>query len=258
MDLGLGTATALVTAGGGGIGLAIALALRDEGARVWVVDRDLPSPSDARELSPIALDLLQPGAAHEAIEQIVAAEGRIDVLVNCMGGPSGDDRGFLAQDDEAWRRTIDRNLMVAVRATRAAIPHMLDAGGGAIVNVASDLARQPDPRFVDYAAAKAALLSLSKSLSVEFGPTIRVNAVSPGPTRTPGFVQHFYDHVGPANGVTGEEAIRRYVHEERAMPSARLGTVEEVAATVVFAASGIASQMTGTEIVVDGGVRKSS
>ena len=93
--------------------------------------------------------------------------------------------------------------MVAVRASRAAIPHMLQAGSGAIVNVASDLARQPDPRFVDYAAAKAALLSLSKSLSVEFGPAIRVNAVSPGPTRTPGFVQHFFDHVGPATGVNG-------------------------------------------------------
>ncbi|MCW2984280.1 MAG: putative oxidoreductase [Conexibacter sp.] len=258
MDLGLGTATALVTAGGGGIGLAIALALAAEGARVWVVDRDLPSPGDARPLSAIAVDLLQPDAARGAVEEVVASAGRIDVLVNCMGGPSGDDRGFLAQDDEAWQRTIDRNLLVAVRASRAAIPHMLAAGGGAIVNVASDLARQPDPRFVDYAAAKAALLSLSKSLSVEFGPTIRVNAVSPGPTRTPGFVQHFFDHVGPANGVNGEEAIRRYVEVERAMPSGRLGTVEEVAAAVAFVASGVASQITGTEIVVDGGVRKGS
>jgi NAD(P)-dependent dehydrogenase (short-subunit alcohol dehydrogenase family) len=256
MDLGLDGATALVTAGGAGIGHAVAVALAAEGARAWVVDRDRPNHGHSCQIQALALDLLQPDAPDRAIAEVVTANGRIDILVNCMGGPSGDDRGFLSQDDEAWRRTLDRNLMVAVRASRAAIPHMLRAGSGTIVNVASDLARQPDPRFVDYAAAKAALLSLSKSLSVEFGPAIRVNAVSPGPTRTPGFVQHFFDHVGPATGVNGEEAIRRYVDDERAMPSGRLGTPEEVAAAVVFAASGVAGQMTGTELVVDGGVRK--
>jgi len=256
MDVGLRDARALVTAGGAGIGHAVAAALAAEGARVWVVDRDLPDGLPALGVHPVAVDLLQPAAVAGVIGDLVAAEGRIDVLVNCLGGPSGDDRGFLAQDDEAWQRTLERNLLVAVRACRAAIPHMLGAGGGAIVNVASDLARQPDPRFVDYAAAKAALLSLTKSLSMEFGPAVRVNAVSPGPTRTPGFVQHFFDHVGPASGVGGEEAIRRYVHEERTMPSGRLGTPEEVAAAVVFAASGVAAQMTGAELVIDGGVRK--
>jgi NAD(P)-dependent dehydrogenase (short-subunit alcohol dehydrogenase family) len=256
MDLALGTAIAVVTAGGAGIGRAIAVALAGEGARVWVVDRDLPGFGDSREVQGLAYDLLQPDAAERAIADVVAAEGRVDILVNCMGGPSGDDRGFLAQDDDAWRATLERNLMVSVRASRAVIPYMLECGGGAIVNVASDMARQPDPRFVDYAAAKAALLSLSKSLSVEFGPAIRVNAVSPGPTRTPGFVQHFFDHVAPANGVNGEEAIRRYVEDERAMSTGRLGTPEEVAAAVVFVASGVAGQMTGAEIVVDGGVRK--
>jgi NAD(P)-dependent dehydrogenase (short-subunit alcohol dehydrogenase family) len=256
MDLGLGGAVALVTAGGAGIGRAIAHALAAEGASVWVADRDLPAAGDVRALRTIALDLLLPDAAQRVVGQLVEAEGRIDILVNCMGGPSGDDRGFLAQDDHAWQTTLERNLLVAVRMTRAVVPHMLDGGGGSIVNVASDLARQPDPRFVDYAAAKAALLSLSKSLSVEFGPAIRVNAVSPGPTRTPGLVGHFFDHVAPAGGVAGEEAIRRYVEEERRMPSGRLGTPEEVAAVVAFVASGVAGQVTGAEFVVDGGVRK--
>ena len=256
MDLGLRGRNAVVTAGGAGIGHAVAVGLAAEGVRVWVLDRDLPNHGTSDAIRGLAVDLLQADAAERAIAELVATDGRVDILVNCMGGPSGDDRGFLAQDDEAWRRTLDRNLMTAVRSCRASIPHMLRAGAGAIVNVASDLARQPDPRFVDYGAAKAALLSLSKSLSMEFGPTIRVNVVSPGPTRTPGLVQHFFDHVGPATGVNGEEAIRRYVHEERAMPSGRLGTPEEVAAAVVFAASGVAAQMTGAELVVDGGVRK--
>jgi NAD(P)-dependent dehydrogenase (short-subunit alcohol dehydrogenase family) len=256
MDLALGGSVAVVTAAGAGIGRAVAATLAAEGARVWAVDRDPPGREDARDLQALAFDLLQPDAADRAIAEVLGVEGRVDILVNCVGGPSGDDRGFLAQDDEAWHGTLERNLMVAVRASRAVIPHMLRAGGGSIVNVASDLARQPDPRFVDYGAAKAALLSLSKSLSVEFGPAIRVNAVSPGPTRTPGLVQHFFDHVGPAKGIKGEEAIRRYVQEERAMPSGRLGTPEEVAAVVAFVASGAAAQMTGAEIVIDGGVRK--
>ncbi|MDO8212064.1 SDR family NAD(P)-dependent oxidoreductase [Conexibacter sp. CPCC 206217] len=247
---------ALVTAAGAGIGLAVVEALVREGARVCAADRDLARLAGIQAVDALEADLLAAGAGARIVEQTVERHGRVDLLVNCLGGPSGREDGFLALDDDAWGAAFERNFMGTVRATRAAIPHMQRQGGGSIVTIASDLARQPDPRFVDYAAAKAALLSLSKSLSIEFGPLIRANVVSPGPTRTPGLVAHFDDTVGPALGISGEEAMRRYVQEVRTMPSDRLGTPEEVANVVVFLASGAAAQATGSEWVVDGGVRK--
>ena len=92
--------------------------------------------------------------------------------------------GFLEVDDNAWRLTLELNLLTAVRTTRAALPALLGGGGG-VVDVASEAAHLPDPPIVDYAAAKAALRSLSKALATEFGRNgVRSNVVSPGPTRT--------------------------------------------------------------------------
>ncbi|HEY4094795.1 MAG TPA: SDR family oxidoreductase [Baekduia sp.] len=248
MKLDLDGAAALVTAAGAGIGLAVARALAAEGARVWAADRDTAALRGLAGVTPLKVDLLAADAGASTVGPVVEAAGRIDILVNCLGGPGGAG-GFLDRDDAAWNATLERNLLATLRITRAAIPPMQEHGRGAIVNVASDLARQPDPRFVDYAAAKAALLSVTKSLSIELGPEIRVNAVSPGPTRTPGLVADFGGD---------EAAIDHYVQVRRAMPAGRLGTPEEVAAVVVFLASGAAAQVTGSEFCVDGGARRQS
>ena len=134
---------------------------------------------------------MDPEAPAEVVARAVEAFGGLDILVNNAGGPPPGvtlprvGRSSTPTDAD-WRAMFEFNLFAAVRAIRAAIPLMLERGGGAIVNVSSGSARQPAPMNVDYGAAKAALNNLTKALSEEYGPQgIRVNTVSPGPVRTP-------------------------------------------------------------------------
>ena len=136
------------------------------------------------------VDLTEPGAPAEVIARAVEAFGGVDVLVNNAGGPPPGTTlprfGFLGLSDEDWRQMIEFNLLSAVRACRAALPLMLERGEGAIVNVSSVHGRQPSAVNVDYGAAKAAMINLTKALSEEFGPQgVRVNGVCPGPVVTP-------------------------------------------------------------------------
>ncbi|MDQ1484969.1 MAG: hypothetical protein QOJ62_662 [Actinomycetota bacterium] len=255
MHLGLQGKVAVVTAGGSGIGLAVAQAFAAEGATVVVGDLDTTAVSSTAGIVAHRLDLLETDAPRLLIEQALAETGRVDILVNAMGGPTHRGEGFLAIDDDAWRRSLDLNLLTLIRTCRAAIPHMVRGGGGSIVHLASDAARQPDPIFVDYCVAKAALLSLSKALSIEFASRgIRSNCVSPGPTNTPGFMNFFTAHVAPQWGVTAVEAVDRFVHEIRKIPAGKLGEPTDVARVVVFLASDAAKHVTGSDYRVDGGV----
>jgi NAD(P)-dependent dehydrogenase (short-subunit alcohol dehydrogenase family) len=134
----------------------------------------------------VAADLMDPDAPADVIARAVEAFGGLDILVNNAGGPPPGDRlphaGFLSRSDADWRAIFEFNLFSAVRASRAALPLLLERGDGAIVNVSSGNARQPQSFNVDYSAAKAAMSNLTKALSEEFGPLgVRVNAVSPGP-----------------------------------------------------------------------------
>ncbi|MFZ0040837.1 MAG: SDR family oxidoreductase [Solirubrobacteraceae bacterium] len=217
-------------------------------------DLDPGALADVHGITAHRLDLLAPHSAQALADAAVAEHGRIDVLVNALGGPAHRPDGFLSIDDEGWRWSFDMNFMGMVRTSRAVIPHMQRQGGGSIVSIASDAGRQADPFFLDYCAAKAAVLSLSKSLSIEFAPAIRSNAVSPGPSRTPGLVGFFERHVAPEWGMGTEEAIEHFVKDIRKLPAGKLGEPEDVANAVLFLASDVSRQVTGSEYCVDGGV----
>jgi NAD(P)-dependent dehydrogenase (short-subunit alcohol dehydrogenase family) len=254
VDLGLSDQVAVVTAAGSGLGLAIAKALVAEGAKVVAADLDPSALDGLAGVTCHRLDLLQPGSARKLAEAAVAEHGQINVLVNALGGPAHRPDGFLSIDDDGWRWSFDMNFMGMVRTSRAVIPYMQRQGGGSIVSIASDAGRQADPFFLDYCAAKAAVLSLSKSLSIEFAPTIRSNAVSPGPSRTPGLVGFFERHVAPEWGMGTEDAIEHFVKDIRKLPAGKLGEPEDVANAVLFLASEVSRQVTGSEYCVDGGV----
>ena len=135
----------------------------------------------------VAVDLAAPGRRRgSCVERAVAEHGRVDVLVNNVGAVRLRLDGFLGTSDEEFAWAMEMNFFIALRATRAVLPHMIEQGGGAIVNVASVNAFfQPDAGTVDYGPAKAALVNLSKTLAQEFGPKgIHVNCISPGPVAT--------------------------------------------------------------------------
>jgi NAD(P)-dependent dehydrogenase (short-subunit alcohol dehydrogenase family) len=137
----------------------------------------------------VAADLMDPRTPAEVVARAVEQFGGLDILVNNAGGAPPGDRiphgGFLDRTDEQWRAMFEFNLFAAVLACRAALPVMLERGGGAIVNVSSGTARQPQSFNVDYSGAKAALANLTKALSADFAPRgVRVNGVCPGPVLT--------------------------------------------------------------------------
>jgi NAD(P)-dependent dehydrogenase (short-subunit alcohol dehydrogenase family) len=265
MDLDLSGRVAVVTGASKGIGLAVCRTLLEEGARVVATSRSRGAGLDALDgdLVHVAADLMDTGAPAEVVARAVDTFGGLDILVNNAGGPppgaSLPRFGFLGLSDEDWRDMLEFNLLSAVRACRAAVPAMLERGGGAIVNISSVHGRQPSAVNVDYGAAKAAMINLTKALSEEFGPQgIRVNGVCPGPVRTPWWT----DEGGAADilaGHTGsdrEDVISTLAPEMMQLTTGRLAEPREIAETVAFLASPNAASTTGTEIVVDSGMIK--
>jgi NAD(P)-dependent dehydrogenase (short-subunit alcohol dehydrogenase family) len=259
MDLGLTGKSVIVTGGNSGIGLGVTQAFLAEGARVTVGDLAVEAAEalDGDVLGHTC-DLSTADGCSDLIERVITDRGAIDVVVNNVGVAPWRD-GFLTVKDDEWDRLLEINFKSMIRVCRGSIPHMQRQGGGAIVSIASDVGRQPDPFFVDYAVSKASVLMLSKAIAVEFGPDgIRSNVVSPGPTRTPlwdrpgGFAESIATSLGMDDV---EEAIRHFVTEIRKLPTRRMGRPEDVAAAVLFLASEQASQVTGADYRVDGGVQ---
>lgn len=257
METGLAGKVVVITGAGSGIGLACARLFAAEGAHVVAGDRSTGALADlhaAGTVLPVEIDLLAPTGPQALIDRAVQQHGRVDVLVNNLGGAQHRD-SFLDVNDAAWQATFDLNFTCGVRSCRAALPVMIEHGGGSIVSIASDAGRQPDPFYVDYCVAKAAVLSLVKSLSIEFGPKgVRANAVAPGPTLTPGLIEFFEKSAAPKWGMTTDGAIDHFAKNIRKLPLGKLGTAEDVAAIVVFLASDLAKQITGSTFGVDGGV----
>lgn len=259
MDLGLTGRRALVTGAAKGMGRAIVETLLAEGVTVLAADIDAEGCTQLEALTGVTavhVDLATAEAGELLAQRARSALGGLDVVVNNVGVAS-TRTGFLDVDDAAWERTLSINLMSVVWVTRAAIPLLRESSAASVVNVASTSGRYPEPMLVDYAASKAAVLSLTGALATEFGPAgIRVNAVAPGPTRTPlwDVPGGFADAMATRYGLEREEAVTHHIREVRRIALGKPGTAQEIADAVVFLASPRSSHTTGTVLAVHGGM----
>ena len=262
MDLELTDKVAVVTGASKGIGLAITQALADEGARVVAGARTTDTLEGVDRVTAVALDLVAADGPAQLIQRAIDEHGRVDVLVNNVGAVRLRMDGFLGTSDDEFAWAMEMNFFAALRATRAAISHMLEQGGGAIVNVASvNSFFQPDAGTIDYGAAKAALVNLSKSLAQEFGPRgVRVNCVSPGPVSTELWLgdQGVAATVAKATGVDADTARAAVVASIGGFATGRFTTPEEVATLVTLLASERLGNVTGVNYVIDGGLIKTT
>jgi SDR family mycofactocin-dependent oxidoreductase len=246
---------ALVTGAARGQGRAHAVRLAQEGADVIVTD--LAARDDADGLAATAAEVERTGrrtyagaadirdgdALRAVVDAGVAALGRLDVVVANAGvvdvGPA------LDVDDEAWRRTVDVNLTGAWNTCRAALPHLLAAGGGAIVLTGSTQAVRPTPGVVAYAASKHGVTGLMKALAIELAEQgVRVNAVHPTTVRTPMLDSY-------SQGMSDEQRAAHFTYVN-ALPVPWVES-DDVSNAVLFLASEEARYVTGAELLVDAG-----
>ncbi|MFF5015038.1 SDR family NAD(P)-dependent oxidoreductase [Streptomyces sp. NPDC001165] len=259
MDLQLKDKVAVVTGASKGIGLAIADAFAREGAHVVAGSRsvtpELEALHESHGVTAVPVDLSTAEGPDTLVRLAAHQYGTVDILVNNLGTATSRP-SFLDIDDAEWQRIFNMTLFSAVRASRAALPHLLDAGKASIINISSINARLPFPMVVDYSAAKAGLTSLTKSLSEEFAPRgVRVNAIAPGPVRTPFWTAPggFADATAAQAGTTAQEAIDVVVPQSMGISTGRVTEPHEVADLALFLASPLAGNITGAEFTIDGG-----
>ncbi len=260
MELNLKDKVVVVTGASRGIGLAIARAFAQEGARVIAAARTPGALGDlAKEydVAPVTADLATADGPVQTVAA-AAAYGPIDVLVNNVGAVTPRLAGIAAVTDEDWNATLNTNLLSAIRATRAALPGLIETKG-AIINIGSVNSILPDPSIVDYAVSKAALASYAKSLSKEVAPQgVRVNTISPGPVETD--LWHgkggLAETIGEAMGISREQAVDAVVQGLGGVPTGRFTRPEEVAELALFLASERSGNITGANFTIDGGLVK--
>lgn len=244
---------ALITAAGNGLGLGVAFRLAEEGAKVVIWDREERLLTQSQEraenqrlnLDTHLLDMTEHKAILDAVAVLVEKHGRIDVLVNNIGGSLHTPFHFLEQTDEHWQRVMDVNVTACVRTTRAVLPLMLKARYGRIINMGSKAGRYGSLfAGANYVASKGAMQALTLQIAQEFGPDgITCNTVCPGAIMTE-----------RVKGLLAE----RQTPEERervlqSIPVRRHGEIEDIAAAIAYLASEEAGFVTGISLDVNGG-----
>jgi NAD(P)-dependent dehydrogenase (short-subunit alcohol dehydrogenase family) len=243
---------AIVTGGAQGLGLAIARRFAQEGARIAVVDRNGEGAMvAAAEIGGIALiaDLADPQGRNSIVPTVTEKLGPIDILVNCHGICVTEP--MMEIQEETWRRTFETNTGSTFFLIQAVAETMIPRRTGSIVNLASNSAFLPKPEQVDYAASKAAIVSLTRSAAAALGPYgIRVNAIAPGVIPTP-MTEGIAQARAEIRGSTKEAMFAMF---EPLIALKRLGTPEEVASAALFMASNESSYVTGQTLEVCGGL----
>ena len=230
----------VITGAASGIGAESAARFAAEGARVVGVDLADESPG---ELS-FRADVSNEEDVRSVYAGVREAFGRIDVLFNNAGINPTDDASVLETSVDAWQRVQDVNLRSVFLCCKHGIPHLLEGGGGSVINTASFVAvMDAATSQISYTASKGGVVSLSRELGVEFaGRGVRVNALCRGPVETPLLMSLFASDP--------EQAARRLVH----VPMGRFAQVEEIASAAVFLASDESSYVNATKFMVDGGI----
>ena len=259
MDFGLDGRVAVVTGGSSGIGLSTVELLLGEGAKVAFCGRDaarlravqatLEGKFEAGSMFGAVCDVLDEANVTAFRDQVAERFGGTEVLINNAGRAS---RGtFENTSDAAWREELDLKFYSVIYPTRAFLPLLEESGDGAIVCVNALLAQRPAPHMVATAAARAGILNLAKSLSIEFAPKgIRVNSILIGLVDSGQWTRRY--EVEAPDGVSRDEWYADLARD-RQIPLGRLGKPEEAAAAIVFLVSQLASYITGAVIDVSGG-----
>jgi len=230
----------VITGASSGIGAATAQVFLDEGATVVGVDLR----EDGVGTLALACDVADEQAVGDLYRRVRSEYGRIDVLFNNAGISPTDDASVLETSLEAWQRVQDVNLKSVFLCCKHGIPHLIENGGGSVINTASFVATMGSATSqISYTASKGGVLALSRELGIEFARRgVRVNALCPGPVNTPLLRELFAkDPVA---------AARRLIH----VPMGRFAEVREIANAVLFLASDESSYVNATAFVVDGGI----
>lgn len=233
---------AVITGGGSGIGAAIAELFARYGARIFILDRDTDRAADVVDRigngQPVTCDVTDEGSVHEAINTVAQAAGRIDILVNSAGLAQLAPAAQLTT--EAWNSTLAVNLTGSFLMSRAAGQVMLNQGAGKIISLASQAGSVALPGHAAYAASKAGLIGMTKTLALEWGPHgITVNTISPTVVLTPLGIEAWDNEQGRAH--------------QAEIPVGRFAMPDEIAAVAAFLSSEAADMINGADINVDGG-----
>lgn len=243
---------ALLSGAGRGIGAGAALTLADAGADVAICARTSEQlekvaaqvrETTGRRALPIVADAYDADATAAAVQQVVAEFGRLDVVVSVTGGAY--PRPFLQTDDDALVDSFRNNVINGLRLVRCAVPHLLESDVASVVMVSSAIGHVVGRGYVAYGSGKAALDHSVRLLAAELNPRIRVNAVAPGATLTESLEK-----------VAQDPKVKALL--ERETPLHRLGTVDDIAAAILYLASPASSYVTGQVVAVDGGLIKSN